>query len=82
MNSERIGGSFETFLEGEGIRDEVDALAQKRVFAWRIQQAMKAAGMTQTGLAGADAHQPDAGGSRLNQCGFRNSLICQTYMFV
>ena len=52
MNSERIGSSFEDFLEDEGIRDEVDAVAQKRVFAWQIQQAMQASGITQTELAG------------------------------
>ena len=52
MSSEHIGSSFESFLEEEGIRDEVDAVAQKRVFAWQIQQAMQAAGITQSELAG------------------------------
>lgn len=52
MNSERIGSSFESFLEEERIRDEVDAVAQKRVFAWQMQQAMAAAGITQSELAG------------------------------
>lgn len=52
MNSERIGSSFESFLEDDGIRDEVDAVAQKRVFAWQIQQAMEAAGITHSELAG------------------------------
>ncbi len=52
MSSERIGSSFESFLEEDGIRDEVEAVAQKRVFAWQIQQAMEAAGMTQSELAG------------------------------
>ena len=51
MKPERIGSSFESFLEAEGIRDEVDAVAQKRVFAWQIQQAMEAAGITQSQLA-------------------------------
>lgn len=41
MSSERIGSSFEEFLEDEGIRDDVDAIAQKRVFAWLSQQAEK-----------------------------------------
>jgi antitoxin HicB len=52
MNSERIGSSFVDFLNDEGIRDEVDSVAQKRVFAWQIQQAMEASGITQTELAG------------------------------
>ncbi|HEU0302676.1 MAG TPA: helix-turn-helix transcriptional regulator [Longimicrobium sp.] len=52
MSSERIGSSFASLLEDEGIRDEVDAIAQKRVFAWQIQQAMQAAGITQSELAG------------------------------
>jgi antitoxin HicB len=51
MSSERIGSSFESFLEEEGIRDEVEAVAQKRVFAWQIQQAMEAAGITRSELA-------------------------------
>jgi antitoxin HicB len=52
MNSERIVSTFEDFLNDEGIRDEVDSVAQKRVFAWQIQQAMEASGITQTELAG------------------------------
>lgn len=52
MSPDRIGSSFESFLEDEGIRDEVDAVAQKRVFSCQIQQAMEAAGITQSELAG------------------------------
>jgi antitoxin HicB len=52
MSSERIGGTFEDFLDDDGIGDEVDAVAQKRVFAWQIQQAMEASGITQSELAG------------------------------
>jgi antitoxin HicB len=48
MNSESIGSSFESFLEDDGIRDEVDAVAQKRVFAWRLQHAMERAGITRS----------------------------------
>lgn len=33
MKHERIGSSFESFLEEEGIRDEVEGVAQKRVLA-------------------------------------------------
>lgn len=34
------GSSFDSFLEEEGIRDEVDAIAVKRVIAWQLEQAM------------------------------------------
>jgi antitoxin HicB len=51
MKNERVGSSFESFLEAEGMRDEVEGVAQKRVFAWQIQQAMKASGITQSELA-------------------------------
>jgi len=51
MSDEHIGSSFESFLEEEGIRDEVQGTAQKRVFAWQIQQAMEASGITQSEMA-------------------------------
>jgi antitoxin HicB len=51
VKHEPIGSSFESFLDDEGIRDEVESVAQKRVFAWQIQQAMHAGGITQTELA-------------------------------
>lgn len=42
----RIGSSFESFLEEEGIRDEVEAVAIKRVLARKVVEAMKAQGLT------------------------------------
>ena len=42
MKNQRIGSSFESFLEDEEIREEVEDVAQKRIAAWRIQQAVKA----------------------------------------
>jgi hypothetical protein len=51
MTNPHIGGSFESFLEGEGLRDEVELLAQKRVLAWQIEQAMKANGINKVGMA-------------------------------
>jgi antitoxin HicB len=51
MSDERIGSSFESFLEDEGIRGVVEGVAQKRVFAWQIQQAMEASGITQSEMA-------------------------------
>mgnify|MGYP003335912783 CR=1 FL=1 len=35
------GSSFESFLEQEGIREEVEAVAIKRVLAWQLLQAMQ-----------------------------------------
>lgn len=40
MKNRRVGSTFDSFLEEEGLFDEVDALAQKRVIAWQIEQAM------------------------------------------
>jgi len=38
----RIGSSFDEFLKEEGIYDEVETTAIKRVVAWQLEQAMKA----------------------------------------
>ncbi|HEY0151446.1 MAG TPA: hypothetical protein VGB92_05575 [Longimicrobium sp.] len=51
MTNPHIGSSFESFLEEEGLRDEVELLAQKRVLAWQIEQAMKAHGISKVGMA-------------------------------
>jgi antitoxin HicB len=51
MTNPRIGSSFESFLEEEGIRGDVDVLAQKRVFAWQIERAMEANGVTKVEMA-------------------------------
>lgn len=51
MSTPRIGSSFEEFLEEEGIRDEAEDLAQKRVIAWQIEQAMKRRGITKVEMA-------------------------------
>jgi hypothetical protein len=34
------GSTFDSFLEAEGIREEVEAVAIKRVVAWQLEQAM------------------------------------------
>jgi antitoxin HicB len=34
------GSTFDSFLDEEGIRGEVEAVAVKRVLAWQLQQAM------------------------------------------
>jgi antitoxin HicB len=35
------GSTFDSFLEDEGIREEVEAVAIKRVLAWQLEKAMK-----------------------------------------
>jgi antitoxin HicB len=39
--TDHSGSTFDSFLEQEGIRDEVEAVAIKRVLAWQLQQAMQ-----------------------------------------
>jgi hypothetical protein len=45
------GSSFTDFLEEEGIREEAEAIALKRVIVWQLQQAMKERGKTKQALA-------------------------------
>ena len=51
MSEEYVGSTFEAFLEAEGLRDEVETLAQKRVFVWQIERVMKAEGLTKVEMA-------------------------------
>ena len=41
-----LGSSFEDFLEEDGILEQATTVAQKRVFAYQIKQAMKQAKLT------------------------------------
>lgn len=41
MKKQNIGSSFEDFLNDEGIAEEVNALAAKRVIAWQMSEIMK-----------------------------------------
>ena len=45
------GSSFDDFLEEEGIREEVEAVAVKRVLAWELQQAMERQHKTKHAMA-------------------------------
>ncbi len=45
------GSTFDSFLEEEGLLNEVDALAIKRVIAWQLSQAMKAGKVTKKAMA-------------------------------
>ncbi len=45
------GASFDSFLEEEGILDEVEAVAVKRVIAWQLKQEMTAQHITKKAMA-------------------------------
>jgi antitoxin HicB len=45
------GSTFDRFLEQEGIREEVEALAIKRVLAWQLEQAMQEQRKTKQAMA-------------------------------
>lgn len=46
-----VGESFESFLEEQGIRDEVYEHALKAVLAWQLDQEMKRQKLSKTALA-------------------------------
>jgi len=45
------GSTFDSFLEEEGIREEVEAVAIKRALAWQLEQAMQAQQKTKQTMA-------------------------------
>src|SRR5438067_8101651 len=45
------GSTFDSFLEKEGIREEVEAVAIKRVLAWQLEQAMRKQQKTKQAMA-------------------------------
>ncbi|MGD0182551.1 MAG: hypothetical protein ABSC15_22280 [Terriglobales bacterium] len=45
------GSTFDSFLEEEGIREEVEAVAVKRILAWQLEQAMKEQQKTKRAMA-------------------------------
>jgi antitoxin HicB len=45
------GSTFDSFLEEEGIREEVEAVAIKRVLAWQLEQAMQERQKTKQAMA-------------------------------
>ena len=45
------GSSFDSFLDEQGIRHEVEAIAAKRVLAWQIARTMKQQQKTKQALA-------------------------------
>lgn len=51
MKSENIGSSFDDFLEEEDIKEEVTAIALKRVISWQLSEAMETQKITKTEMA-------------------------------
>ena len=52
MNKHKhIGSSFDDFLAEEGLLEDANATAAKRVIAWQLAEAMKQAGITKTEMA-------------------------------
>lgn len=49
--NKHIGSSFDDFLTEEGLLEEVNAIAAKRVIAWQLGEAMRQAGITKTEMA-------------------------------
>jgi len=47
----RTGSTFDSFLEEEGIREEVEAVAIKRVISWQLAEAMRKQKKTKLSLA-------------------------------
>jgi len=45
------GSTFDSFLEEEGIREEVEAVAIKRMLAWQFEQAMRKQKKTKSVMA-------------------------------
>jgi antitoxin HicB len=49
--TDHSGSTFDSFLETEGIREEVEAVAIKRVLAWQLEQAMRKQRKTKKAMA-------------------------------
>lgn len=49
--TDHSGSTFDSFLEQEGIREEVEAIATKRVLAWQLKQAMRKQQKTKQAMA-------------------------------
>jgi antitoxin HicB len=51
MTNPHVGSSFDDFLVEEGILEEVEAIAIKRILAHQISEAMKAQNLTKKAMA-------------------------------
>ena len=51
INNKNIGSSFDDFLQEEGILEEVEVIAVKRVLAYQLEQLMVDQNITKTFMA-------------------------------
>ncbi|MEL7668816.1 MAG: helix-turn-helix transcriptional regulator [Actinomycetota bacterium] len=51
MDKKHIGSDFDDFLRDEGVLDEAEAVATKRVIAYQLAQEMERANISQSELA-------------------------------
>ena len=51
VSNPRRGSSFDSFLQDEGMYDEVNARAAKKVLAWQLAQTLEKKKLTKTELA-------------------------------
>jgi len=51
VTNKHIGGDFDDFLRDEGMLDDAEAVAAKRVIAYQIAQEMESAHISQSELA-------------------------------
>ncbi len=51
MNPKHVGTDFDSFLEEEGLLEEAEAVATKRVLAFQIAQAMEEQKLSKTAMA-------------------------------
>src|SRR5947199_9884126 len=49
--TDHSGSTFDSFLEEEGIREQAEAVAIKRVLAWQLEQAMQEQQKTKQAMA-------------------------------
>lgn len=49
--SKHLGSSLDELLQEDGLQEEVTAAALKRVFAWQLEQAMKARQINKSEMA-------------------------------
>jgi DNA-binding Xre family transcriptional regulator len=49
--NKHIGSDFDDFLREEGMLEEIEAAALKKIVAWQLEQALKKTSVTKTELA-------------------------------
>lgn len=60
MNERHLGGDFDDFLREEGLLEEVEAVADKRVLAYAVAEATNGSEVLEGGDATLPGHQPSS----------------------